>query len=95
MTAFAVVLTVIIGIFKVIGGLIAMFSDNSGVDVDGDHNKNVVRSVAYKKIKEITASPDKNYITVKRNAGNIKLLVEPHQCDFIENELRLRVKKVQ
>ena len=82
-------------LFVLSGTICIRIIDRCCSRADGDHNKNVVRSAAYKKIKEITASPDKNYITVKRNAGNIKLLVEPHQCDFIENELRLRVKKVQ
>ena len=81
-------------IVSLIGSIYVLFSDNS-VTADqhaNPHDKSVYRSASYKKIKEITVTPDKKRIILKKGVGKLIVLVTPEQCDFVVKEIEYRRK---
>ena len=93
-SGFAIIVSLIVGFFSLIGSIYVLFSDNS-VTADqhaNPHDKSVYRSASYKKIKEITLAPDKKRIILKKGVGKLIVLVTPEQCDFVVKEIEYRRK---
>ena len=93
-SGFAIIVSLIVGFFSLIGSIYVLFSDNS-VTADqhaNPHDKSVYRSASYKKIKEITLAPDKKRIILKKGVGKLIVLVTLEQCDFVVKEIEYRRK---
>lgn len=71
-------------------GIALIASGNGAAAVMPDSGSLLRRTCKYKRIKNVTVSPDQRTILLKRTLGTMKLLVTPEQCSMIATEINRR-----